>query len=82
VPAWNLDFQFSVDERSCIFRGSLTQTGVAVGGAGRFAGVSGSYTGGVTACGILARRADGSCSDEQAPIIELDAVTATGTLNF
>jgi hypothetical protein len=31
---------------------------------------------------LAARNADGSCSQERAPLAEVDAITLTGTLSF
>jgi hypothetical protein len=77
-----LDFQFRLDPRSCVFRAVVTQTAVAAGGTGRFAAASGSFTGGVTARGIAARNPDGSCSQEQTVLVDLDTLSGTGTLSF
>jgi hypothetical protein len=36
----------------------------------------------VTAIGLLARLADGSCDPEHVPLVEVDTITSTGTLSF
>jgi hypothetical protein len=78
----NLDLTFNVDPRSCVFHARLQQTAMAVGGSGRFAAASGRFSSIVTAVGIAPRNADGSCSEERAPVIEVDTLAATGTLSF
>jgi hypothetical protein len=82
IVSVTLDFEFSVDPRTCTFEADLTQTGSAVGGTGRFAAASGSFTGSVTARGLLARDADGSCSQDRVPLAEVDTVSSTGTLTY
>lgn len=73
---------FSLNPRTCVFIGNLQQTGAIDGGTGRFAAVTGSFTGTVTARGLGRRDPDGSCSQEQAPLHEVDAIAATGTLSY
>lgn len=75
------DFAFSVDPRSCRFEAVLTQTGEIVGGAGGFAGASGSSSATVTARGLLARTA-GGCSSDQVPLHEVDTISSRGTMSF
>ena len=58
------------------------QTGEIVGGTGQFTAATGSFTGTVTASAVLARNPDGSCSDSQAPLHEVDMITSTGSLSF
>ena len=55
---------------------------VVVGGTGRFAAASGSYTGTVTAQGLLARNSDDSCSFEQTALHEVDMIASSGSLSF
>jgi hypothetical protein len=78
-----LDFAFSVDPRSCIFSTTLQQTGTIVGGTGRFAAATGaSPTATVRGHGLLARDPDGSCSQQQDALHELDTFASSGTLSF
>jgi len=58
------------------------QTGEIVGGTGQFTAATGSFTGTVTASAVLARNPDGSCSDSQVPLHEVDMITSTGSLSF
>jgi hypothetical protein len=77
-----LDASFSVNPRSCIFSLALQQTGTVVGGTGRFAAATGSSTATVTGRGILPRNPDGSCSQEQTALHEVDMIASSGTLSF
>jgi hypothetical protein len=61
---------------------NLQQTGAITGGTGRFAAATGSSTAVVVARGLLARNADGSCSQERVPIAEVDTISSNGTLSF
>jgi hypothetical protein len=65
-----------------VFTASAEQEGTVEGGTGRFADATGTFTGSVHARGLLRRNPDRSCSQEQAPLIEVDKVVATGTLTF
>jgi hypothetical protein len=73
---------FSLNPHSCLFRLTVQQTGQIVGGTGQFAAAAGSSTGTVTAQGVGARNPDGSCSDTQPALHEVDMLTASGTLSF
>jgi hypothetical protein len=73
---------FSLNPHSCLFRLTVQQTGEIVGGTGEFAAAAGSFTGAVTGQGLGARNPDGSCSDRQAVLHEVDMVAASGTLSF
>ncbi len=77
-----VDASFSLNPQSCVFSGSVQQTGTVVGGTGLFAAATGSYTGTATARGIARRNPDGSCSQEQAPLHELDMIASSGSLSF
>jgi len=78
----NGDVSFSLNPVTCKFTVSIEQTSTISGGAGAFAHASGSFTASVHAFGVAARNPDGSCSDEVAPLRELDVVAATGSLTF
>jgi hypothetical protein len=73
---------FSLNPHSCLFSLTVQQTGEIVGGTGQFAAASGSFTGTATAHGLGARNPDGSCSESQAALHEVDMVAASGTLSF
>lgn len=77
-----LDATVSVDPRTCVVSATVVQTGVISGGTGPFAAASGSFTGTLTAHGLARRNPDRSCSQEQAPLIEVDKFTESGTLTF
>ena len=73
---------FSLNPHSCLFRLTVQQTGEIVGGTGQFAAASGSATGTVMGQGLGARNPDGSCSETQAALHEVDMVASSGTLSF
>jgi hypothetical protein len=78
----NLDFNLSVNPRSCVATATIHQTGEIAGGTGQFANATGSGTGTVTGPAVLARNPDGSCNFEHVPLHEVDMFTSTGTLSF
>jgi len=78
----NLDFNISVNPRSCVATATIHQTGEIVGGTGQFANATGSGTATVTGPAVLARNPDGSCNFEHVPLHEVDMFTSTGTLSF
>jgi hypothetical protein len=82
IVSTTLDSSFSVNPRSCIFSGTVQQTGIVTGGTGRFAAATGNYTGTVTFRGLLQRNPDGSCSMEQAARHEVDILASSGTLSL
>jgi hypothetical protein len=73
---------FSLNPHSCLFRLTVQQTGEIVGGTGQFAAAAGSFTGTVTGQGLGARNPDGSCSESQPALHEVDMLAASGTLSF
>ena len=77
-----LDFAVSVDPRSCIVSVTVQQSGSIVGGTGRFAAASGSFTGTLSGRGLARRNSDGSRSQEQALRFEVDKISETRTLSF
>ncbi len=77
-----LDAAVSVNPVTCVIHVTVQQSSVVVGGTGAFAHASGSFTGTAKAILVAARNPDGSCSEEQAPLHELDVLTASGTLSF
>jgi hypothetical protein len=76
------DFSFSIDPASCKFTVAVDQTSSIVGGTGAFANASGVFDASVHAHGLAARNPDGSCSDQVAPLRELDIVSGTGSLTL
>jgi hypothetical protein len=77
-----VDASFSLNPRSCVFSGVVQQVGTVEGGTGRFAGATASYTGTVTARGVAPRNPDGSCSQEQAALHEVDRLASSGAFSF
>jgi len=82
IVVMNEAFEFSLNPRTCVFRVALQQTGTVEGGTGAFTRATGSFTGAVHAHGVVPRNPDHSCSDGAAPLVEVDIVSATGTLTF
>jgi hypothetical protein len=77
-----VDVSLSVDPRTCILTASIQQTGEIAGGTGRFAAASGTVVGKVDAWALARRNPDGSCSEDQAPLVEIDRISAHGTLSL
>jgi hypothetical protein len=73
---------FTINPRTCIYSLRAEQTSTITGGTGRFSAASGSFAGTVNAHGLAARDPDGSCSQEQTPLIDVDILTSSGTLSF
>src|SRR4051795_7017843 len=72
----------SLNPQTCVFTGRIEQTTKVQGGTGRFRHASGRFAGAVRAKLVAARAADGSCSQEQAPLLEVDAVSGRGHISF
>jgi hypothetical protein len=82
IVSTTVDVSFSVNPRSCTFRATVQQTGEVVGGTGQFAAATGSSTATVVAHGLARRTSDGSCSVDQAPLVEVDTIASSGTFAF
>ena len=78
----NQDFSISVDPDTCRFTATLSQITTTDGGTGRFAHVTGTFVASVKAHGQAQRNPDGSCSEDQSPLIEVDVLTASGTMTL
>ena len=72
----------SFDPQTCAFKGRVPQTGKIQGGTGRFRHASGRFVGAARTRLVAARAADGSCSQEQAPLLEVDIVSAHGHMSI
>jgi hypothetical protein len=72
----------SLNPQTCSIKSRVKQTVKIQGGTGMFQGVSGRLVGAVRARLVAARAADGSCSQEQAPLLEVDAVSARGHITI
>ncbi len=77
----SVDFEASVDPRSCILTATIEQTAEVDGGTGKFVNASGSFVGGLTAKVKAARNPDGSCSEDTS-VIEVDQFATQGTLTY
>jgi hypothetical protein len=73
---------FAANPRACTVKITAQQTTTVAGGSGRFAGATGTFAGTVVASGVARRKADGSCDQKSAVLVEVDTVAATGTLTF
>src|SRR5262245_27143103 len=76
-----VDFDVSIDPRSCDGTATIQQTAVVAGGTGKFAAASGSFSGELDGRLVLPRNPDRSCSDIST-VIEIDQINASGTLTF
>jgi len=72
----------SVDPRTCVIEVTLQQTTTVTGGTGRFSSAAGTFAATLHARAVAARSPDGSCSQDRAPVVEVDALSLTGTLSF
>jgi hypothetical protein len=70
------------NRRTCRVRVRVRQITTVEGGTGRFAGATGRFRGTVVASAVARRNADGSCDQDGVPLVEVDTVSATGTLSF
>jgi hypothetical protein len=72
----------SLNPQTCVFKGRVEQTGKIQGGTGKFRHASGTFSGAVTARFVAARDPDGTCSQQLAPLLEVDGVAGRGTLSY
>ena len=72
----------AVNRRTCTAMFKVPKTTTVDGGTGRFAGATGTFVGAVSGSGVARRRADGSCDQQHAAVVEIDTVTGAGTLMF
>jgi hypothetical protein len=68
--------------KSCVGTIAIDQVGTVVGGTGRFAAASGSFSGTLNGRALARRNADGSCSVEQAALVEVGKISEAGSLSF
>jgi hypothetical protein len=76
------DFQISLNPSTCVATFAAMQTSEVEGGTGRFADATGSFDASVHGRALAQRAEDGSCSQEQAPLVELDVLALSGHLSF
>jgi hypothetical protein len=72
----------SLNPQTCTFKGRSRQTVEIRGGTGIYRGVSGRFAGAVRARLVAARAPDGSCSQELAPLLEVDALSGRGHITI
>jgi hypothetical protein len=78
----NKSFSASIKPATCAARITIRQTAVIRGGTGRFRHAAGRFVGAVHGRGVAARNSDGTCSQQGALLLEIDAVSGKGTLSF
>jgi hypothetical protein len=74
--------KISANPQTCAITVRIKQTTKVQGGTGRFRHASGKFTGTVRGWGVAARNPDGTCSQQAALLLEVDVVSARGTLSF
>ena len=78
----NKSFSASIKPATCAARITIRQTAVIRGGTGRFRHAAGRFVGAVHGRGVAPRNPDGTCSQQGALLLEIDAVSGKGTLSF
>jgi len=78
----NKSFQVQINRHTCLVRVNISQVGTITGGTGRFAHATGHTKGSVAGWGVAARDKKGACSVNKALVLEVDVVSASGTLTF
>jgi hypothetical protein len=78
----NKSFQVQINRHTCLVRVNISQVGTITGGTGRFAHATGHTKGSVAGWGVAARDKNGACSVNKALVLEVDVVSASGTLTF
>ena len=74
--------KLALNPRTCTATFKVPKSTRVDGGTGQFAGATGAFLGAVSGTGVARRKADGSCDEQQSPLIEIDQVSGTGTLTF
>jgi hypothetical protein len=78
----NKSFHVQINPHTCALTVDIQQTGTVLGGTGRFARAVGHFKGSVSGWGVADRNKSGACSTNKALVLEIDVVSATGTLTF
>lgn len=78
----NKSFSATIKPATCAARITIRQTAVVRGGTGRFRHAAGRFVGAVHGRGVAPRNPDGTCSQQGALLLEIDAVSGRGTLSF
>lgn len=72
----------TVDPRTCAYSVRVRQTTEVAGGTRRFRNASGSFRGTLRDWGVAARAADGSCDQQQEPLLDVAEIATRGRLSF
>ena len=72
----------SLNPKTCVITLRVQQTNHIEGGTRRFRHASGTFAGTVRARGVAARNPDRTCNQQAAPLLEVDLVSARGTLSY
>jgi hypothetical protein len=78
----NKSFTTSLNPKTCAIRVRIRQAGRIHGGTRKFRHAAGSFVGTVRGRGVALRNPDGTCSQQGALLLEVDIVSARGTLSF
>jgi hypothetical protein len=74
--------KIALNPQTCVLTIRVRQTVHVHGGTRRFRHASGTLAGAVRGWGVAPRNADGSCSQNAELLLEVDEVSARGTLSF
>jgi hypothetical protein len=80
VKSANGHMSVAVNRRTCKATFKIQKTTTVEGGTRRFATATGTFAGAVTGWAVAGRQPDGSCDQRHPALVEVDTVTATGTL--
>jgi hypothetical protein len=72
----------TIDPMTCAYSVRLSQTTKITGGTRRFRRASGTTRGTIHDWGVAARKADGSCDQQSAPLIDVADLAGHGKLSF
>jgi len=78
----DLDVNFQLDPRTCVYTVNARQSSRIDGGTGRFVHSSGTLSATVVAHGIGSRHVDGACAEDRAPLSEVDSLNAHGNMTL
>jgi hypothetical protein len=78
IVSTNKPPKFTIDPMTCAYSVRLSQTTKIKGGTRRFRRASGTSSGTIHDWGVAARKADGSCDQESAPLIDVRTSRGTG----
>ena len=78
----NKSFKASINPQTCVASITIHQTAIIRRGTGTFSHAVGRFVGDVHGRGVARRNSSGACSQQDALLLEVDLVSATGTLSF